>query len=98
MNEKISRAVRLRFPVYRFDVSSFFVLTLFCLFFFFSAPAQEFKTVHDGVEYAEVTREISGQQVKMNLLRLDLAKVRLDVVHAMDAAIGTEKTSSIATR
>ncbi|HTK37715.1 MAG TPA: phosphodiester glycosidase family protein [Pyrinomonadaceae bacterium] len=60
--------------------------------------AQDFKTVSDGIDYAEVTREISGQQVKMNLLRLDLTKVRLDVVHAMDAAIGTEKTSSIATR
>ena len=63
-----------------------------------SLSAQDFRTVHDGIEYAEVAREISGQQVKMNLLRLDLTKVRLDVVHAMDAAIGTEKTSSIATR
>jgi len=60
--------------------------------------AQDFKTERDGIEYAEVTREISGQQVKMNLLRLDLTKVRLDIVHAMDATIGTEKTSSIATR
>ena len=34
----------------------------------------------------------------MNLLRLDLKKVRLDVVHAMDAAIGTETVSSMATR
>ena len=34
----------------------------------------------------------------MNMLRLDLTKVRLDVVHAMDAAIGTERTSSIAIR
>lgn len=59
---------------------------------------QEFRSVHDGVEYAEVTREIGGLPVRMNLLRLDLTKVRLDVVHAMDAAIGTEKTSSIATR
>ncbi|MFN2391204.1 MAG: phosphodiester glycosidase family protein, partial [Pyrinomonadaceae bacterium] len=32
------------------------------------------------------------------LLRLDLTKVRLDVVHALDAAIGIETTSSIATR
>lgn len=63
-----------------------------------SVPAQEFKSVHDGIEYAEVTREISGLKVNMNLLRLDLTKVRLDVVHAMDAAIGVEKTSSIATR
>ena len=60
--------------------------------------AQEFKTVKDGIEYAEVTREISGLKVNMNLLRLDLTKVRLDVHHAMDMAIGTEKTSSIATR
>jgi exopolysaccharide biosynthesis protein len=60
--------------------------------------AQDFKTVRDGIEYTEVTREIDKQPVQMNLLRLDLTKVRLDVVHAMDAAIGTEKTSSIATR
>lgn len=60
--------------------------------------AQEFKTLKPGVEYAEVTKEISGLKVNMNLLRLDLTKVRLDVHHAMDAAIGTEKTSSIAAR
>ncbi len=60
--------------------------------------AQDFKTVKPGIEYAEVTKEISGLKVNMNLLRLDLTKVRLDVHHAMDAAIGTEKTSSIATR
>ncbi len=63
-----------------------------------STLAQDFKTLKDGVEYAEVTREISGKVVQMNLLRLDLKKVRLDVHHAMDAAIGTEKTSSIAAR
>lgn len=60
--------------------------------------AQDFKTVHDGVEYAKVSKEISGLNVNINLLRLDLKKVRLDVHHAMDAAIGTEKTSSIAMR
>ena len=60
--------------------------------------AQDFKTLKDGIEYAEVTKDISGLKVNMNLLRLDLKKVRLDVHHAMDAAIGTEKTSSIATR
>ena len=51
-----------------------------------------------GVEYAKISREISGLNVNFNLLRLDLTKVRLDVVHATDSAIGTEKTSSIATR
>lgn len=60
--------------------------------------AQDFKAVHYGVEYAEVAKEFSGKVVKMNLLRIDHMKVRLDVVHAMDAAIGLEKTSSIAIR
>jgi hypothetical protein len=59
---------------------------------------QEFKTVRDGIEYAEVTRGTEKEPVHINLLRLDLRKVRLDVVHAMDAAIGLEKTSSIASR
>jgi exopolysaccharide biosynthesis protein len=63
-----------------------------------NSPAQNFTTLKPGIEYAEVTKEISGLKVNMNLLRLDLTKVRLDVAHAMDAAIGTEKTSSIATR
>jgi exopolysaccharide biosynthesis protein len=38
------------------------------------------------------------ENVVFNLLRLDLRKVRLDVVHAFDRAIGLEKTSSIAAR
>jgi exopolysaccharide biosynthesis protein len=71
---------------------------LFILSIPVSIFSQDFKTVHDGVEYAEVTKEISGLKVNMNLLRLDLTRVRIDVVHAMDEAIGVEKTSSIATR
>lgn len=83
-----------KFAHFRFLFFPLCALCVLCV----SISAQDFRTVRDGIEYAEVTREISGQQVKMNLLRLDLTKVRLDVVHAMDAAIGTEKTSSIATR
>jgi exopolysaccharide biosynthesis protein len=60
--------------------------------------AQDFKTVRPGIEYAEVTRNISGQPVRMNLLRLDLRRVRIDAAHAGGAAIGTETTSSIAKR
>jgi hypothetical protein len=60
--------------------------------------AQDFQTVHDGVEYAHVEHKLRSDPVKINLLRLDLTKVRLDVLHAMDAAIGTEKTSSLAAR
>jgi len=71
---------------------------LWLIFFSLSAHAQDFKTIQDGIEYAEMTREVDKLPVKMNLLRLDLTKVRLDVVHAMDSAIGTETVSSMATR
>ena len=87
-------AVKIRFVRIRVMVSLLGVLCVLCGQIF----AQDFKTVDDGVEYAEVTREIRGLKVNINLLRLDLTKVRLDVHHAMDAAIGTEKASSIATR
>lgn len=60
--------------------------------------AQDFKQVADGIEYAEMTRGTEKEPIRLNLLRLDLTKVRLDVVHALDSAIGLEKTSSIATR
>jgi exopolysaccharide biosynthesis protein len=81
--------IKLREIVFVFFVFSVFVGRV---------VAQDFKTVHDGVEYAEVTRTIDNQTVRMNLLRLDLTKVRLDIVHANDAAIGTETVSSIAAR
>ena len=70
----------------------FLVLCVLCGFTY----SQDFKTVRNGVEYAEVVRTIDNQPVRMNLLRLDLKKVRLDVVHAMNAAIGTETVSSMA--
>lgn len=60
--------------------------------------AQDFKTVHDGVEYAHVVHKLGNEPVNINLLRLDLKKVRLDVHHARDKAIGLETTSSIAAR
>ncbi|MCC6452074.1 MAG: phosphodiester glycosidase family protein [Acidobacteria bacterium] len=63
-----------------------------------AVSAQEYREVHPGVEYAKVSRVIDGKNVNFDLLRLDLKKVRLDVVHAMDSAIGTETTSSLAKR
>jgi len=60
--------------------------------------AQEFNAVHPGVEYATIDYKLGGDPVKINLLRLELTKVRLDVHHALDAALGTERTSSIALR
>lgn len=74
-----------------------FSLSVLCVLCGYS-DAQNWKTVADGVEHAQVRREFGGKPVNINLLRLDLTKVRLDVHHAMDMAIGTEKTSSIATR
>lgn len=78
--------------------SRWFLTVLFILFTFSNLFSQDFRTAHDGIEYAQVDHKIGSDPVKINLLRLDLKKVRLDVHHAMDAAIGTEKTSSIATR
>jgi hypothetical protein len=79
-------------------ISVFIFVQLWTILLFVSINAQDFKAVQDGIEYAELERVIDKTPVKMNLLRLDLTKVRLDVVHAMDAAIGVERTSSIALR
>ncbi len=75
-----------------------YLIFVIVLFICVSISAQDFKTVQDGVEYAEVTRGTKEEPIRINLLKLDLKKVRLDVVHALDAAIGLEKTSSIASR
>lgn len=79
-------------------ITAIICVHLWIIFFCLSIGAQEFKTIQFGIEHAELTREIDKTPVRMNLLRLDLTKVRLDVVHALDSAIGTEKTSSMATR
>ncbi len=79
-------------------ISVFICVHLWTIFLVFSINAQDFKTIQDGIEYVEMTRTIDNLPVKMNLLRLDLTKVRLDVVHALDSAIGTETVSSMAKR
>ncbi len=83
--------------------SAFVCVYLWLIVFCLSISAQDFQTVRDGIEHAQITRQMKAadgkdENVVFNLLRLDLTKVRLDVVHAMDAAIGLEKTSSIAAR
>jgi len=77
--------------------------TAFILLAIFPTSAQEFRKVRDGIEAAQFVRPIKvgekeKSQATVNALRLDLTKVRLDVVHALDAAIGVETTSSIAAR
>ncbi|MDM7920868.1 MAG: phosphodiester glycosidase family protein [Pyrinomonadaceae bacterium] len=82
------------FAAARFSVLFLGVLCALCG----ETAAQDFKQVHPGVEYAEVEHKIGNDPLKINLLRLDLKKVRLDVHHAFDKAIGLETTSSIAKR
>lgn len=79
-------------------ISVFICVHLWTIIFCFSISAQDFKTVQDGIEYLDLTRGTKEEPIHINLLKLDLTKVRLDVVHAMDSAIGVEKTSSMATR
>jgi len=64
----------------------------------FSIHAQDFKPVSDGVWHSSFLRETESGPIRGNLIKLDPKKVRLKVVQAMDAAIGVEKTSSIAAR
>jgi exopolysaccharide biosynthesis protein len=73
-----------------------FLLIPFILFIPVNNFSQDLKTLQDGIEYAELTREIDKLPVRMNLLRLDLTKVRIDVVHAFDKAIGVETVSAMA--
>jgi hypothetical protein len=65
------------------------------------APKIDWRTVASGVEHAEIVRKGDGANEgpwTINALRIDLAQVRLDVVHALDAAVGLETTSSMAER
>src|SRR5690242_10094703 len=75
-----------------------FLVFLFLCVLSSDSSAQDFKTVHPGVEYAHVDHKIGDDPVKLNLLRLDLTKVRLDVHHAFDKPIGVEPTSALAIR
>src|SRR5687768_13733294 len=90
----LKRRLNFRFASVSLIVSFLGVLCALCG----QITAQDFRTVHNGIEYAQVDHKLGDDPVKINLLRLDLKKVRLDVHHALDAAIGLEKTSSIATR
>lgn len=68
-----------------------------------TAQAQVFQTVRQGLEHLRITRgspsadEATGPFV-INLLKVDLGKLDLRVVHAMDSAIGLETVSSMAAR
>jgi Phosphodiester glycosidase len=67
------------------------------------AGNQNFQTVGEGVEHLRIVRSKKTDAVAtgpwlINLLRIDLGKVDLRTVHALDAGVGLETTSSIANR
>lgn len=66
-----------------------------------SAPRSEF--IAPGVEHLQITRGYKSDKGPtgpwfINMLRIDLRKARLRMVHAMDEAVGLETVSSLATR
>ncbi|PYS98797.1 MAG: hypothetical protein DMF63_14500 [Acidobacteria bacterium] len=89
-----SSTYKTQFVCFTVLVSALFFLYAFCG----NSSAQDFKTLHPGVEYAHVDQKLGNDPVKINLLRLDLTKVRLDVHHAFEKALGVEPTSEIAKR
>jgi hypothetical protein len=55
--------------------------------------------VHPGIEHTHFVRPApGGGSWKINALRVDLSRARLDVLHATDAAIGLEPVTKIAER
>ncbi len=66
-----------------------------------AAPKSEF--LASGIEHIQMTRGYKSDQEStgpwfINILRIDLAEVRLEFVHALDEAVGLETVSSMATR
>ena len=59
------------------------------------SPAVAWRAVAAGVEHAQIVKD---GPLNINVLRIDPARARLDVVHALDAAVGLETVSSMAER
>jgi exopolysaccharide biosynthesis protein len=66
-------------------------------------PAQRSEFIAPGIEHIQVTRGYKSDKEAtgpwfINILRIDLGKARLRMVHAMDEAVGLETVSSMAAR
>jgi Phosphodiester glycosidase len=62
-------------------------------------PPVVWTPVASGVEHAHIVRAAPAEgSWNINVLRVDLSRMRLDVIRANDAAIGVETTSAIAAR
>ena len=69
----------------------------------FACLAQEFRPIRPGVEHMKLTRATktaggADEPLVINLLKIDLSKVEIRIVHALDEAIGLETVSSMAAR
>ncbi|MEP6706099.1 MAG: hypothetical protein ABJC05_01195, partial [Pyrinomonadaceae bacterium] len=68
-----------------------------------TGAGETFQTIAPGVEHLQLVRgrksdsEATGPW-SINLLRIDLSKANLRLVHAMDEAVGLETVSSMAAR
>src|SRR6266851_8087513 len=61
------------------------------------------EVIAPGIEHIQITRGYKSEKETtgpwfINILRLDLSKARLQMVHAMDEAVGLETVSSMAAR
>jgi len=106
---KIQRSCSCRFQVPR----NFLIIILACSCLAVAIPASgrainpadavKSEVIAPGIEHLQITRgyksdkEASGPWF-INMLRIDLTKARLRLVHAMDEAVGLETVSSLATR
>src|ERR1700682_2497669 len=67
------------------------------------ASAQKPEFIAPGIEHIQITRGYKSEKEAtgpwfINMLRIDLRKARLQMVHALDEAVGLETVSSMAAR
>jgi exopolysaccharide biosynthesis protein len=67
------------------------------------ASSQKSEFIAPGIEHLQITRGYKSDREAtgpwfINMLRIDLSKARLRLVHAMDEAVGLETVSSLAAR
>lgn len=67
------------------------------------ASSQKSEIIAPGIEHLQITRGYKSDRDAtgpwfINMLRIDLSKARLRLVHAMDEAVGLETVSSLAAR
>ena len=92
--------------------SKIFLISLVVTSFFATTPItaqngnsseQKSEFIAPGIEHIQLTRGYKSEKEStgpwfINMLRIDLTKARLRMIHALDEAVGLETVSSMATR